>query len=333
METKYRVENNGNGRIGRLNFRRIRKNHKIRIVGINDLSDGPTIAHLLKYDSVHGGYPEDIQLSENQLKVGSESIALFQEKDPSNLPWKELEVDLVIESSGIFLTAETAGKRLQAGAAKVILSAPAKDDSKTVVIGVNENEILAEDRIVSNASCTTNCLAPMVKVLDDNFGLEKGYISTIHAYTGDQRILDAPHRDLRRARAAALSIIPTSTGAASAVGKVLPELKGKLDGIAMRVPVPDGSVTDLTAILKKEVSVEEVNKCFEEAAKGPLKGIMQYTSDPLVSADIVGNSHSCIIDSQLSSANQNLVKLVAWYDNEYGYSCRTAELAEIMLSL
>lgn len=298
----------------------------MKIVAINDLTDVKTLAHLLKFDSVHGKYPGTVQVEGNALVVDGQSIEVYASKDPAALPWSDLKIDIVIESTGIFVDREGAGKHLSAGARKVVITAPAKGDVPTVVLGVNDHIIDDSMTIVSNASCTTNCLAPMVKVLDDAFGVEKGYITTVHAYTADQRLQDAPHKDLRRARAAALSMIPTSTGAASAVGLVLPHLKGKLDGQAVRVPTPDGSLTDLTVILKKEVTAEEVNAVMKAAADGAMKGILEYSTDPLVSIDIVGNTHSCIFDSELTSANGSLVKVLGWYDNEAGYSTRVADL-------
>ena len=333
MKEKVRVAINGFGRIGRLAFRELTEKSNIEVVAINDLTDLTTLAHLLKFDSVHGKFGHEVKIENNSLFVNDKEVKVFSEPSPSKLPWGELAVDIVIECTGRFLTQESAEQHLNAGAGKVVLSAPAKDDIKTVVLGVNEESLTKDDLIVSNASCTTNCLAPMVKVLDEAFGIEKGYISTIHAYTADQNLQDAPHKDLRRARAAAMSIIPTTTGAASAVGKVLPSMLGKLDGIALRVPIPDGSLTDFTAVLNKEVTKEQVNEAFKNAAQNQLKGILEYSTDPLVSIDIVGNSHSCILDSQLTSANGNLVKIVGWYDNEFGYSTRITELAMLMTSL
>ena len=290
------------------------------------MTDAATLAYLLKYDSVHGRYDGDVSVGETTLNVNHDRIKIFAERDPANLPWKELGVDVVLESTGRFTDEAGAGKHIEAGARKVVISAPAKGNIKTVVTGVNDDTLTGEEQIVSNASCTTNCLAPMAKILNDAFGLEKGYITTIHAYTQDQSLQDAPHSDWRRARAAALSIIPTSTGAAKAVGLVLPELKGKLDGSAMRVPVPDGSLTDLTVILKRDVTIEEINAAFKAAADGPMKGVLEYTTDEIVSTDIVGNPHSCIFDSKLTAVNGNLVKVIGWYDNEFGYSSRTADL-------
>ncbi|WP_294347077.1 type I glyceraldehyde-3-phosphate dehydrogenase [Prosthecochloris sp.] len=327
---KVKVGINGFGRIGRLVFRQAMANEKVEIVAINDLCDANTLAHLLKYDSTHGILDADIQVEENALIVNGKKIAICSEKDPAELPWKELGVDLVVESTGIFTKREGAAKHIAAGAKKVIISAPAKNDvDATIVLGVNDDTITGNEEIVSNASCTTNCLAPMVKVLEDNFGIEKGFMTTVHAFTNDQRILDLPHKDLRRARTAMTSIIPTSTGAAKAIGLVIPELSGKLDGMAMRVPVPDGSVTDLTVIVKKTTTKEEVNAAMQKAAEGNMRGFLQFCTDPVVSADIVGNMHSCIFDSLLTMATGNMVKVVGWYDNELGYSTRVVDLLEI----
>lgn len=323
-----KVAINGFGRIGRLTFKSLINNSNIEVVAINDLTDTKTLAHLLKYDSVHGKFPGTVEASEDGIIVNGKSIKIYAEREPANLPWGTLGVDVVLESTGRFVDQDGAGGHIKAGAKKVVISAPAKGDITTVVLGVNEEVITGNEEILSNASCTTNCLAPMAKVLDDNFGIEKGYITTIHAYTADQNIQDAPHKDLRRARAAAYSIVPTSTGAAKAVGLVLPHLKGKLDGVAMRVPIPDGSLTDLTVVLKKEVTAEEINVAMKKAADGPMKGVLEYTVDPIVSIDIVGNPHSCIFDSQMTSANGTLVKVVGWYDNEAGYSARAADLIE-----
>jgi glyceraldehyde 3-phosphate dehydrogenase len=325
---KVKVAINGFGRIGRLTFKSLLGRENIEIVGINDLTDNNTLAHLLKYDSVHGKFNGTVTADESSITVNGQRIEVFAEREPKNLPWGKLGVDVVLESTGRFVDEKGAGGHLEAGARKVVISAPAKGNIATVVLGVNENILTGEERIVSNASCTTNCLAPMAKVLDDAFGLEKGYITTVHAYTSDQNLHDAPHSDLRRARAAALSIVPTSTGAAKAVGLVLPHLNGKLDGIALRVPTPTGSLTDLTAILKKPASKAEINAAFKAAAEGELKGILEYTEDPIVSIDIYGNTHSCIFDAALTSANETLVKVVGWYDNEAGYSARAADLIE-----
>lgn len=323
-----RIAINGFGRIGRLAFRQMMSRPGIQVVGINDLTDVDTLAHLLKYDSIHGLFPGEVSVSGGNLVVNGSEIRITAERNPSDLPWGDMGVDLVVESTGVFTEADKARAHITAGAGKVIISAPAKGDLKTVVLGVNDDILTADDLIVSNASCTTNCLAPMAKVLNDTFGLEKGYITTVHAYTADQRLQDAPHRDLRRARAAALSMIPTSTGAAKAVGLVLPELAGKLDGMAVRVPTPTGSVTDLTAVLKREATTEEVNAALKAAANGPMKGVLQYCEDPIVSVDIVGNTHSCILDAALTKCSGTLVKLFGWYDNEAGYATRVVDLAE-----
>ena len=319
---------NGFGRIGRLSFRALLTKKNIKVVAINDLTDTATLAHLLKYDSVHGKFNGTVSHDANHIIVNGNPIEVIAERDPKNLPWGKLGIDVVLESTGRFVDEAGAGGHIQAGAKKVIISAPAKGNIPTVVLGVNEGILTGSETIISNASCTTNCLAPMAKVLDDNFGIEKGYITTIHAYTADQNLQDAPHSDLRRARAAAYSIVPTSTGAAKAVGLVLPHLKGKLDGIAMRVPIPDGSLTDLTCILKKEVTAEQINAVMKKAAETSLKGILEYTIDPIVSIDIVGNPHSCIFDSELTTVNGTLAKIVGWYDNESGYSNRIADLIE-----
>jgi glyceraldehyde 3-phosphate dehydrogenase len=323
-----KVAINGFGRIGRLTFKILLENDNMEVVAINDLTDPKTLAHLLKYDSVHGRFNGTVEAMDNAFVVNGKEIKIFAERDPANLPWGDLGVDVVLESTGIFTNPEGAGKHIEAGAKKVVISAPAKGGITTVVLGVNDDTLTGDETIMSNASCTTNCLAPMAKVLDDNWGIEKGYISTIHAYTADQRLQDAPHSDLRRARAAAYSIVPTSTGAAKAVGLVLPHLAGKLDGIALRVPIPDGSLTDLTCILKKPATKEEINAAMKAAADGPMKGVLEYTEDPIVSIDIVGNPHSCIFDSALTSASETLIKVVGWYDNEAGYSNRAADLME-----
>jgi glyceraldehyde 3-phosphate dehydrogenase len=323
-----RIAINGFGRIGRLTFRNLIQMEGIEVVAINDLTDNATLAHLLKYDSVHGKFPGTVSADENFLYVNNKKIHAIAERDPKALPWKDMAIDIVIESTGRFTDRESAGLHLNAGAKKVIISAPAKGDIPTIVLGVNDEVIHADHDIYSNASCTTNCLAPMVKVLDDAFGVESGFMTTIHAYTADQRIQDSPHEDLRRARAAAISIVPTSTGAAKAVGLVLPHLKGKLNGNAMRVPVPDGSVTDFTATLKKAASVEEINAAFKAASETYLKGILEYCEEPIVSSDILGNPHSCIYDVDLTMVQGNTAKIVGWYDNEAGYSARLAQLAD-----
>lgn len=321
-----KVAINGFGRIGRLTFKALLKKENIEVVAINDLTDTATLAHLLKYDSVHGRFDGTVTTSEDGIVVNGKNIKVTAEREPRNLPWSELGVEIVLESTGFFLDEAGAGQHIEAGAKKVVISAPAKGGVPTVVLGVNDDTMTGEETILSNASCTTNCLAPMAKVLDDTFGIEKGYITTVHAYTSDQRLQDAPHRDLRRARAGAYSIIPTSTGAAKAVGLVLPHLAGKLDGIAMRVPIPDGSLTDLTVVLKKETTKEKINAAMKAAAEGPMKGILEYTEDPIVSIDIVGNPHSNIFDSKLTSVQGTLAKVVGWYDNEAGYSNRAADL-------
>ena len=323
-----RIAINGFGRIGRLTFRNLIQMEGIEVVAINDLTDNATLAHLLKYDSVHGKFPGTVSADEHFLYVNNKKIHAIAERDPKALPWKDMGIDIVIESTGRFTDRETAGLHISAGAKKVIISAPAKGDIPTIVLGVNDEVIHADHNIYSNASCTTNCLAPMVKVLDDAFGVESGFMTTIHAYTADQRIEDSPHEDLRRARAAAISIVPTSTGAAKAVGLVLPHLKGKLNGNAMRVPVPDGSVTDFTATLKKPATVAEINAAFKAASETYLKGILEYCEEPIVSSDILGNPHSCIYDVDLTMVQGNTAKIVGWYDNEAGYSARLAQLAD-----
>ena len=320
---------NGFGRIGRLVFRRCLELGGFDFVGINDLTDAATLGHLLKYDSVHGKFNGDVKVDGNDLIVNGDKMKITAEKDPAKLNWKG--VDVVVESTGVFRDRESCMKHVSAGAKKVILTVPPKGEiDAMVVLGVNNDVLTGNEKVISNASCTTNCLAPMVKVLHDTFGLEKGFMTTVHAYTNDQRLLDLPHKDLRRARSAAGSIIPTTTGAAKAVGKVIPELKGMLDGFALRVPTPDGSITDLVATLKKEATVEEINDAFKKAAGSSLKGILEYTEDPIVSADIVGNEHSNIFDSLSTMANGNLVKVVGWYDNEYGYSCRVVDLMKMV---
>ena len=318
---------NGFGRIGRLVFRRSMALGGIEFVGINDLTDAKTLAHLLKYDSVHGKYPGEVYADGDAIVVDGQRIQITAEKDPSNLKWGELGAKVVIESTGVFRTRELCMKHIEAGAEKVVLTVPAKSEiDATVVLGVNDHILTGEEKVVSNASCTTNCFAPMVKVLNDAFGVEEGLMATIHSYTNDQRLLDLPHSDLRRARSAAVSIIPTTTGAAIAVGKVIPELDGKLNGYAVRVPVPDGALTDFTATLKREVTVEEVNAAFKKASENELKGILEYVEDPIVSADIIGNSHSSIFDSLSTMVMGKMVKAVSWYDNEWGYSCRVVDL-------
>jgi glyceraldehyde 3-phosphate dehydrogenase len=326
MSTKIAI--NGFGRIGRLTFRNLIESDKVEVVAINDLTAVDMLAHLLKYDSAHGRFNGTVAHTENSLIVKCKEITVYAQRDPEMLPWGEIGVDLVVESTGFFRDAEGMGKHIKAGAKKVALSAPASGDIKTIVLGVNDDQLTDSDTMVSNASCTTNCLSPMAKVLDEKFGIESGFMCTIHAYTSDQRIQDAPHSDKRRARAAAVNMIPTSTGAAKAVALVLPQLKGKLDGYAMRVPTITGSATDLTVQLSREVTAEEINAAMKEAAEGPLKGILMYTEDPIVSSDIVGDKHSCIFDAGVTSAKGNLVKVLGWYDNEAGYSARLANLVE-----
>lgn len=321
---------NGFGRIGRNVFKIAFEREDIEIVAVNDLTDNKVLAHLLRYDSIYGPYQYDVGYDENHIVVKGKKIKAFAIKDPKQLPWKDLGVDVVIESTGVFRKREQVAWHLEAGAKKAILTVPAADKiDRTIVIGVNDDMLKPSDLIVSNASCTTNCLAPIAKVLQDNFGIEEGLMTTVHAYTNDQVILDFPHKDLRRARAAALSIIPTSTGAAKAIGEVIPELQGKMHGFAMRVPVPTGSVVDLTARLAKDVTVEDINKAMEEAAKGSMEGILQYCKDEIVSSDIIQNTHSSIFDSLLTmKIGKNLVKVVSWYDNEWGYSNRVVDLIE-----
>ncbi len=326
-----RIAINGFGRIGRMVFRAGFEQPGFEFVALNDLTDTKTLAHLLKYDSVHGHFPGDVGYTERGIVVNGREIPVFAERDPANLPWRDLDVDIVVESTGFFRTREGAEKHIQAGAKKVLISAPGKGHDLTIVRGVNEH---LYDRgkhvIISNASCTTNCLAPMVKVLNDNFGVVKGFMTTVHAYTGDQKIHDAPHKDLRRARAAAQSIVPTTTGAAVAVAEAIPELRGNLDGMSIRVPVIDGSITDFVAVLKRETSVQEINTLFRNVAQYHLKGIIEYTEDPIVSRDIVGNPHSCIFDALSTKVNGNLIKVVGWYDNEWGYSNRMVDLLHLL---
>lgn len=324
-----RIAINGFGRIGR-NFLRASKGYKeFEIVAINDLTDAKTLAHLLKYDSVHGIFNADVKATDSGISVDGNKISITALTDPAKLPWKDLNVDIVIESTGLFTDRASAQKHLDAGAKWVLISAPAKEPDATVCMGVNEETLdVAKHKIISNASCTTNCLAPVAKVLLNEFGIVRGLMTTVHSYTNDQRILDLPHSDLRRARAAALSMIPTTTGAAKAVGLVLPELKGKLDGMAIRVPTPNVSVVDLVAELGKDTTAEEVKAALKKAAEGPMKGILQYTEDPIVSIDCNGNSHSSIVDATVTKVLQNrMVKVLSWYDNEWGYSSRLRDLA------
>jgi glyceraldehyde 3-phosphate dehydrogenase len=325
---KIKVGINGFGRIGRMVTRSILTNHKdtIEIVGVNDLTDTKTLAHLFKYDSAQGTYPGDVSVDGDKMTIDGMSFTVSAERDPANLKWGDLGAEVVVESTGFFRDAESAGKHIKAGAKKVIISAPASGDIQTIVLGVNDDKISDDIEIYSNASCTTNCLAPMAKVIDDSFGLVKGFMTTIHSYTGDQQLVDGPHKDLRRARAAAVNIVPTTTGAAKAVGLVLPHLDGKLDGGAVRVPTPTGSLTDLVCQVEKDTTEEEVNAAFKAAAEGPMKGILEYADIELVSSDIVGNTHSNIYDSQLTKVDGKLVKVIGWYDNEAGYSARTADL-------
>lgn len=321
---------NGFGRIGRLVFRILEKDSAFEVVQINDLTDAKTLAHLLKYDSVHGVFKGAVSNDENSITVNGKKVIVSAEKEPANLPWGKLGVDVVVESTGVFRKKAQVAKHIEAGAKKAVLTVPSKDEiDATIVIGVNDGDLKPEHKIVSNASCTTNCLAPVAKVLNDKFGIVNGLMTTVHAYTNDQQLLDLPHKDLRRARAAAEAIIPTSTGAAKALGKVIPELDGKLDGLALRVPVKDGSIVDLTVNLKVEVTADDIRKAMKEAADGPMKGILQYTTDPIVSVDIIGNSHSSIFDGDavyVLGGKSKLVKVLAWYDNEWGYSCRVVDL-------
>jgi glyceraldehyde 3-phosphate dehydrogenase len=331
MTTKIGI--NGFGRIGR-NFLRAakRRGADLDIVAVNDITDAKTLAHLLKYDSVLGTYEGSVGVSGDGIVVDGDGLRVLAERDPANLPWKELGAEIVVESTGLFTDREKAAAHLEAGAQKVVISAPAKDEDQTIVLGVNDDAYdPATHHVISNASCTTNCVAPMAKVLDDAFGIQMGFMTTIHAYTNDQAILDMPHKDLRRARAAAINIIPTSTGAAKATGLVLPHLKGKMDGLAMRVPVPDGSVTDLVATLDREATVEEINDAFRAASeRGPLVGKVVYTEDPIVSSDIVGSPASCTFDSLSTMAMGNVAKIIGWYDNEWGYSNRLVDLVEMV---
>jgi len=324
---------NGFGRIGRMVFRAGLKDNDIEFVGINDLTDTETLAALLRRDSVHGAFDGTVEAKEGALVVNGKEIKVTAEKDPANLPWKEVGAEIVIESTGFFTNKPDCEKHIQAGAKKVLLSAPGKGDEpiKTIVMGVNDKELTKDDVIVSNASCTTNCLGPMVKVINDKFGIKRGLMTTVHAYTGDQHLVDGPHKDMRRARSAGVNIVPTSTGAAAAIGVVIPDLKGKLDGMAMRVPVPDGSITDLTVTLNKETTAEEINAALKAAAENELKGILEYSEEDLVSTDILTNPHSSIFDSKLTKViDGKFVKVVSWYDNEWGYSNRMIDLVKKM---
>ena len=326
-ETKIKVAINGFGRIGRNLFRLLLNHPNIEIVAINDIADTKTMSHLVKYDSIHGVLPHDVSFDEQNLLISNQKFAFYHEKDISNLPWKTLDIDVVIEATGKFKTYELAQQHILAGAKKVILSAPPEDEViKTVVLGVNEHILDGSEGIISNASCTTNNAAPMLKIIDELCGIEQAYITTVHSYTTDQSLHDQPHKDLRRARGAAQSIVPTTTGAAKALTTIFPNLEGKIGGCAIRVPVPDGSLTDITCHVKNEVSIETINAAFKKATTTSLKGIMAYTEDPIVSVDIIGNTHSCVFDAQLTSVIDNLVKIVGWYDNEIGYSSRLIDL-------
>ena len=329
---KVRVGINGFGRIGRMFLRAAADDKDIEIVAVNDVTDAATLAYLLKYDSVHRQFPGTVESTADSLTVNGKKIKVLSVKDPSQLPWKDHKVDVVIESTGLFTDKESASKHITAGARKVLITAPAKGPDITIVQGVNDKDYnRKEHNICSNASCTTNSLVPVVKVLQDKFGIKHGFMTTVHAYTNDQRILDLPHKDLRRARAAAVSIIPTTTGAAKSVGEVMPELQGKLDGMALRVPVPDGSITDFVCVVNRPTTVEEINKAFKEAAASYMKGVIQYTEEPLVSSDIVGNPHSSIFDAALTKVIDGvLVKVCAWYDNEWGFSKRLVDVVKMM---
>ncbi len=330
----YKLAINGFGRIGRLALRSILERNitAFDVVAVNDLTDAATLAHLFKYDSVHGKYPGSVSVKGSNISIDGHTIPVLSERDPVNLPWSDLGCDIVIESTGFFRSRAAAAKHLGAGAKKVVISAPAKDQvDATVVLGVNDDVLTGREEIISNASCTTNCIAPMIKVLDDSFGIQSGLMTTVHAYTGGQKILDAPHSDLRRARAAAYSIVPTTTGAAKAVGLVLPHMKGKLDGMALRVPIPSGSLTDLTVEVNATPSKEDVNAAFQSAAHGTMDGVMEFCTDPIVSIDIVHNPHSVIFDSLATMVQGNTVKILGWYDNEWGYANRAADIAALLM--
>lgn len=328
-----RVAINGFGRIGRVFTRALENHPKINLIAINDLADTATMAHLIKYDSVHGKFHGTVEHTETEVILNGTAIKTYQEKDPSNLPWSDLKIDFVIESTGFFLTRELAQKHINGGAKKVIISAPAKDkDIKTIVLGVNDDILSNDDVIISNASCTTNAAAPLIKVLNEIGDIENAFISTVHSYTNDQKLHDAPHKDLRRARAGAYSIVPTSTGAAKAITKIFPKIVGRIEGAAYRVPIPDGSLIDITAFINKNITVEEINNAFKKAAENELKGILEYCPEPIVSIDIVGNTHSCIFDAELTVTNGKMVKIVGWYDNEAGYSNRLVDLIEKLAS-
>jgi glyceraldehyde 3-phosphate dehydrogenase len=327
-----RIAINGFGRIGRNLLRAVKKyDLPVEIVAVNDLTDPKSLGHLTKYDSVHGRFPGEVSVEGDTIVIDGVPMKVLSERDPAVLPWGDMGVDVVVESTGFFTDRKSASKHLEAGARKVIISAPATDEDITIVLGANEGDYDAKKHhIISNASCTTNSVVPMAKVLHEAFGIAQGLMTTVHAYTGDQRVHDAPHSDLRRARAAAVSIIPTTTGAAKAAALALPELKGRLDGMALRVPIPDGSVTDLSLLLERDVTVAEINAAMKAAAEGPLKGILEYCVDPIVSIDIVGNPHSCVFDSLATMANGRLVKVLGWYDNEWGYSVRLAQLTALV---
>jgi len=328
-----RVAINGFGRIGRLVYRAGMKNSKLEFVAVNDLADAKTLAHLLKYDSIHGKLSDEIKVEDSQIIISGKPLEVLKQKEVAGLPWGKMGIDVVVESSGRFTDKETASVHLKDGAKKVLISAPAKGADATIVLGVNDSAYdIKKHKVISIGSCTTNCLAPLAKILNDNFGIQKGFMTTIHAYTNDQATLDQVHKDLRRARAASISMIPTTTGAAKAISLVLPELEGKMDGVAIRVPVPDGSIVDLTCLVNKDTSVAEVNQVFQEAASGKMKKYLEYTEDPIVSADIVGNPHSAVFDSLSTMVmGKNLVKVFAWYDNEWGFSCRMVDMLERMM--
>ncbi len=323
-----KVAINGFGRIGRAILKRALEKG-VNIVAINDLTDTKTLAYLLKYDSVYGVYNKKIESGKNFIKINNKKIEVFAKKNPEDLPWKKLGIDVVIESTGLFKKKEDSSKHLTAGAKKVLISAPAPESDVTIVLGVNEKDLKKNHKIISMASCTTNCIAPIIKILEDKFGIQKGYMTTIHAYTGDQKLLDAPHKNLRRARSAAINLVPTSSGAATAVAQVIPSLKGKLDGMAVRAPVPCGSITDFVVTLKKSATAEEINKAIKEKSK-KIPEVLEYTEDEIVSTDIIGNTHSSIFDSKLTKANGNMVKVLSWYDNEYGYSCRMVDTLKLL---
>ena len=330
-----RVAINGFGRIGRTLFRILSQRDDVQVVALNDLTDNETLAYLLRFDTVHGRYPGEVVLRGDVMSAGTQQAQLLEERDPAKLPWKALDVDIVVEATGRFRKREECARHLEAGAKRVILTVPSKDEiDATIVVGVNDGDLKPEHRIISNASCTTNCLAPVAKVLHESFGIKKGYITTVHAYTNDQRLADVPHSDFRRSRAASENIIPTTTGAARAVGKVLPALKGRLDGIAMRVPVPDGSIVDLVAELEGKTDVASINAAMEKAAAGPLRGILEYSEAPIVSSDIIGSPHSAIFDAPSTKVlGGDLIKVIAWYDNEWGYSSRVLDLIQRLHAL